>query len=238
MELKEGLTVSEIMHDLNANYTKYFNAKYERKGHLFRERYKMRIIEKDTYILKTITYILRNPVALGLVGKSAEYGYSSYKSQVASYTSQVTDDSPQSTMSNSPQVDMQEEMREIGSRCRNDAEPVIASEAKQSEELRSFAKKLARKSVLGSEDFLKKVEEARERCVRERKASHPVNRRFILAGTAVVLILGIVTFHLYRTTMARQFQSEIDSYYKGISRNLEMEKQKVKVLEQRLGVRK
>jgi len=199
MELKEGLTVSEIMHDLNANYTKYFNARYGRKGHLFRERYKMKIIEKDHYLSMVITYILRNPLALGLVGKSEEYNYCSYAS---------------SDMGARPQV--------------------LDSE----ESLRSFAKRMAKKAVLGSEDFLRKVKEVNQRCLKARKAAHPVNRRFVLVGAAAVLILGIVTFHLYRTTMTRQFESEIDSYYKGVSHHLELEKQKVRVLEQRLGVRK
>ena len=34
LELRSGLTISEIMHRVNSLYTKYFNAKYSRTGHL------------------------------------------------------------------------------------------------------------------------------------------------------------------------------------------------------------
>jgi REP element-mobilizing transposase RayT len=54
IELKEGLKLSDIMHDLSANYTKYFNGKYQRKGHLFQERYKVAILEKEGYMSEEI----------------------------------------------------------------------------------------------------------------------------------------------------------------------------------------
>ncbi len=60
-ELKMGITISDIMHDLNGNYTKYFNSKYERKGHLFQERSKMVLAEKDKYLLPIIAYMHLNP---------------------------------------------------------------------------------------------------------------------------------------------------------------------------------
>lgn len=50
IELKEGLNVSDIMHDLSTNYTKYFNGKYARKGHLFKERYDLVVAEKAQYL--------------------------------------------------------------------------------------------------------------------------------------------------------------------------------------------
>ena len=34
LELKEETTISVIMHDLTSSYTKYYNSRYNRKGHL------------------------------------------------------------------------------------------------------------------------------------------------------------------------------------------------------------
>lgn len=74
---KAGL-LSNIMHDLNSSYTKYFNGKYGRKGHLFRERYKVALIEKDTYLLSISAYIHLNPQRLNLVSSAQQYPFSSY----------------------------------------------------------------------------------------------------------------------------------------------------------------
>lgn len=70
--------LSSIMHDLNSSYTKYFNGKYQRKGHLFRERYKAALIEKSPYLLKLTAYIHLNPQRLNLVSHPEQYPYSSY----------------------------------------------------------------------------------------------------------------------------------------------------------------
>ena len=53
--------ISDFMRDLNNNYTKYYNGRYNRKGHLFRERYKAALIEKEPYLLKMTAYIHLNP---------------------------------------------------------------------------------------------------------------------------------------------------------------------------------
>lgn len=70
--------LSNIMHDLNSSYTKYFNGKYLKKGHLFRERYKTALIEKEPYLLKLTAYIHLNPQRLNLVSVSQLYPYTSY----------------------------------------------------------------------------------------------------------------------------------------------------------------
>lgn len=70
--------LSSIMHDLNSYYTKYYNGKYARKGHLFRERYKAALIEKEPYLLKLTAYIHLNPKRLNHTIDPAQYPYSSY----------------------------------------------------------------------------------------------------------------------------------------------------------------
>ncbi|MEM7816959.1 MAG: transposase [Candidatus Aenigmatarchaeota archaeon] len=82
IELKEETIkkggVSSIMHDLNTAYTKYFNNKYKRKGHLFSGRFKATIIEKQPYLLRIISYLHLNPQRLNLVSSFSNYPYSSY----------------------------------------------------------------------------------------------------------------------------------------------------------------
>jgi putative transposase len=70
--------ISEIMHGLNSSYTKYFNGKYGRKGHLFRDRFKTALVEKDPYLLKLTAYIHLNPQKTNLVLSAKDYPYSSY----------------------------------------------------------------------------------------------------------------------------------------------------------------
>jgi putative transposase len=48
---------------LNA-YTKYFNDKYNRKGHIFESKYKFKIIESDTHLDLLRDYIYTNPLKL------------------------------------------------------------------------------------------------------------------------------------------------------------------------------
>lgn len=74
--LKGG--ISEIMHGLNSSYTKYFNGKYGRKGHLFRDRFKTALVEKDPYLLKLTAYIHLNPQKINLVFSAKDYSFSSY----------------------------------------------------------------------------------------------------------------------------------------------------------------
>lgn len=76
-EDKAGI-LSAVMHDLNSSYTKYFNGRYQQKGHLFRERYKAALVEKEPYLLKVSAYIHLNPKALNLSVEPGAYPYSSY----------------------------------------------------------------------------------------------------------------------------------------------------------------
>lgn len=71
--------ISDFMRGLNNNYTKYFNGRYARKGHLFRERFKSAMVEKDSYLLKMTAYLHLNPETLNLTNDAREYPYSSYQ---------------------------------------------------------------------------------------------------------------------------------------------------------------
>jgi len=71
-------TISQIMHDLNPNYTKYFNRKYKREGRLFQERYRIVLIEKTPNLLKMTAYIHLRPKLLHLTDDISGYKYTSF----------------------------------------------------------------------------------------------------------------------------------------------------------------
>ncbi len=52
--------LQEIMHQINNKYSKYFNNKYKRVGHVFQGRYKVILVQDERYILKLIIYIHKN----------------------------------------------------------------------------------------------------------------------------------------------------------------------------------
>jgi REP element-mobilizing transposase RayT len=43
--------LQEIMHQINNKYSKYFNYKYKRVGHVFKGRYKSIIVQDERYLL-------------------------------------------------------------------------------------------------------------------------------------------------------------------------------------------
>lgn len=71
--------LQKIMHQINNKYSKYFNAVYERCGHVFQGRYKASVIRNEQYLLKVLAYIHQNPVKAGMVKKVEEYKWSSDK---------------------------------------------------------------------------------------------------------------------------------------------------------------
>lgn len=74
-----------IMRGINLSYSKYFNSKYDKVGHLFQNRYHSEIIEDDAYLLQTSKYIHLNPVKAGIVDKPILYPWSSYGSYMGVY---------------------------------------------------------------------------------------------------------------------------------------------------------
>ena len=71
-----------IMQRLVLNYTRYYNKKYKKDGHLFKGRYKACIVENDEYFLQTSRYIHLNPVRAKMVGYPQDYKWSSYKTMI------------------------------------------------------------------------------------------------------------------------------------------------------------
>jgi len=71
--------LSKCMHWLGVTYTRRFNLRHNRCGHLFQGRFKSIIVENDAYLMRLSYYIHRNPLRSGIAERLAEYTWSSYK---------------------------------------------------------------------------------------------------------------------------------------------------------------
>ena len=56
-----GTDISIMMHGINFSYAMYFNKKYEREGHLFKDRFKSKIVDDVRYLKTVSLYIHNNP---------------------------------------------------------------------------------------------------------------------------------------------------------------------------------
>ena len=69
--------LQEIMHQINNKYSKYFNAKYKRVGHVFQGRYKAILVQDERYLIWVLRYIHQNPVQAGICETVSGYKWSS-----------------------------------------------------------------------------------------------------------------------------------------------------------------
>ena len=70
--------LSQYMHRVNTIYAQYYNFKYDRVGHLFRDRFKTQEIYDNNQLLNCIKYIFENPVKAGICKQASEYPFSNF----------------------------------------------------------------------------------------------------------------------------------------------------------------
>lgn len=75
-EGKEPLSIS--MKRIGTSYVFWYNWQYNRKGHLFQDRYKSEAVEDDTYFLTVLRYIHQNPLKARVTKDIESYKWSSY----------------------------------------------------------------------------------------------------------------------------------------------------------------
>lgn len=68
-----------IMHRINNKFSKYFNKKYKRTGHVFENRYKGILVIDDKYLLSLLRYVHQNPVVAKMCKNIKDYPWSSDK---------------------------------------------------------------------------------------------------------------------------------------------------------------
>jgi REP element-mobilizing transposase RayT len=72
-------TLSRGMQWLNGSYAAWFNRKYKRWGHLLGDRFHAFLVEKESYYLELLRYVVLNPVRAKLVERPEQYAWSSYR---------------------------------------------------------------------------------------------------------------------------------------------------------------
>jgi len=71
-----------IIKRIAGSYVYWYNWKYNRRGHLFQDRFKSEPVENDEYLLTVLRYIHQNPMKAGLCTKLEDYKYSSYSDYI------------------------------------------------------------------------------------------------------------------------------------------------------------
>src|SRR6056297_649547 len=76
------LNLSSGMAYLNGTYTQKFNRKHKKVGHVFQGRYKSVMVERNTYLLELLRYVVLNPVRAKMVTDPGDWPWSSYGATV------------------------------------------------------------------------------------------------------------------------------------------------------------
>ncbi|UCC94456.1 MAG: transposase [Candidatus Omnitrophota bacterium] len=164
--------ISEIMRSLNTAYPKYFNNRHNRRGHLFRERFKATLVEKDSYLLKLISYIHFNPVRIGRVQNPQEYPYCSF----TYYKDRCGD-----------RLEVKEIMERLGQVQYCDYLGTVKPEDID------LHKRLQRGGILGSKEFAKNVREEIQRKEKESQAiTLPKKYRVYLGVSGTLMVLSLI----------------------------------------------
>ncbi len=70
--------LKKSMQWFGTTYTRRFNNRNLKSGHLFQGRYKSILIQNDAYVMRLSCYIHRNPLRAGIVSRLIDYKWSSY----------------------------------------------------------------------------------------------------------------------------------------------------------------
>ncbi|MFA4991834.1 MAG: transposase [Candidatus Omnitrophota bacterium] len=206
IELKNNVPISNIMHDINSLYTKLYNSKYGKKGHLFQQRFKSIIAEKEMYLLRLVRQIHLSPVVDKLTTDPKAYQYSSHNL----FLDPAKREFP----------NMKDEVEEIFKvlKGREEAFEKYVSDPNPME-IEGLKKTLRRKRILGSDDFAESVRNRIEENARLQEKNRLTRKNQILyisVGGAAILVLaiGITYFYLQNTTLKSEYAETVDMYKK------------------------
>ena len=81
IETAEG-NLSAGMRQLNGVYTQAHNRRHQRVGHVFQGRYKAILVDRDSYLLELLRYVVLNPVRAQMVARAQDWAWSSYPAMI------------------------------------------------------------------------------------------------------------------------------------------------------------
>ncbi len=71
--------LSKVMQGLQFTYTRSYNRKYAKSGHLFQSRYQAILCDREAYLLELVRYLHLNPARLKCEVDRWKYPWSSYR---------------------------------------------------------------------------------------------------------------------------------------------------------------
>lgn len=83
------IPISKLISRVCTSYSKYFNKKYDKVGHLFQDQFKQVNISDNNYLLWLSAYIHQNPKVANIVIKADEYQWSSYAHYLGNRTDTI-----------------------------------------------------------------------------------------------------------------------------------------------------
>ncbi|MCK4809468.1 MAG: transposase [Candidatus Omnitrophica bacterium] len=217
IELKNNITISNIIRDINSRYTKIFNRRHTKKGNLFQTRFKAIIAEKETYLLLLIRHMLLDFKRVETTKGPEEFHYSSYIQFL------------EPTKRQHPNVE--EEIEEIfsvlGGREEALSEFISNIDKKGIGELKKI---VGKKKFLGSENFVAHIEdiikETREKQKKKKQFSKRVLALYIAGALAIIFVSIAVINHFYRQSLT--LRTEYGKTLALYQRTLEMLKKEQK----------
>lgn len=101
--IEEKSDLSRFMKRLNLQYFYHYRKKQRYVGHLWQDRFKSKLIDKDAYLIQCGKYIELNPARAHIVKAPQDYPYSSYSHYSLGKRDPLLDDDPlYIDMGNSP----------------------------------------------------------------------------------------------------------------------------------------
>lgn len=74
---RNEVPIRTIMHRINSQFSRYYNQKNKRTGHVFENRYRGYHVSDDRYLLSLLRYVHQNPVVAKICKKVCDYPFSS-----------------------------------------------------------------------------------------------------------------------------------------------------------------
>jgi REP element-mobilizing transposase RayT len=83
--------MSDFFKKLNGQYGSFYRKKNGGRGYVFQDRYKSMLIQDDSYLMVSISYVLNNPVKAGLCDNFMDYKWSSSSLYFSGRKSRIVD---------------------------------------------------------------------------------------------------------------------------------------------------
>ena len=79
LQVSRAPELSKAMSALNLTYALFYRRRYQYRGHLWQDRFKSLLIDRDSYLLECGRYVELNPVRAGLARDPRDYPWTSYQ---------------------------------------------------------------------------------------------------------------------------------------------------------------